>query len=132
MRKFKLNEVLTRQLLRFLVSGSCAVLVDYGTYLLFQRLGLEISLAKVLSYICGAIVGFVINKLWTFERGESAQTVTEILKYALVYGISALLNAAVNQLVLGITGIAILGFLCATGVSMVFNFLGMRLFVFKK
>jgi len=124
------NQIKIKELLKFLVGGGSAVLTDYAVYNLLLSAGTDMSLSKAVSYICGAIIGFIINKLWTFESKGFSQK--EIYKYILLYAVSAGINAGINKLVMLLAGIQILAFLCATGVSTVINFLGQKFFVFVK
>ena len=57
-----LNSINKQEILKFLVGGGTAVIVDFFTYKIFMMLGLERTIAKTLSFICGSIVGFIINK----------------------------------------------------------------------
>ncbi|MBR4639200.1 MAG: GtrA family protein [Butyrivibrio sp.] len=124
------GEFSTKEILKFLVGGGSAVLVDYLTYRLFLHIGLNISLSKSISYVLGAAVGFVINKLWTFESKGFSKI--EIVKYIILYACSALANTVVNRVILWILAIQVVAFLCATGVSTIINFLGQKFFVFRK
>lgn len=124
------NKIQTKELLKFLVGGGSAVIVDYVTYKILLLIGWDVSLAKAVSYVCGAAVGFVINKLWTFESKGFSKV--EIVKYIVLYAFSAVVNAGINKLVILIFNVEVLAFLCATGVSTVINFLGQKFFVFAK
>ena len=126
----KLSKIKRKELIRFLFGGGSAVVVDYIVYQLLMLLGMEQDFAKGLSFICGATVGFVINKLWTFESTRFSKG--EILRYVVLYSCTAIINAGVNRLVLKLMAVEILAFLCATGVSTVLNFLGQKYFVFRK
>lgn len=121
--KFEVKEIL-----RFLVGGGTAVIVDAVFYALLKQY-INLSVAKAISYIFGAIVGFIINKLWTFQSKNFK--ISEILKYIVLYACSALINTAVNRLVL-LWGNTVFAFLCATGTSTMINFLGQKFVVFKK
>lgn len=122
--KFKIQEIL-----KFLVGGGSAVLVDAVLYALLKCY-IDLSAAKIISYVAGAAVGFVINKLWTFESRRFR--LSEIFKYIALYACSAMANAGVNRLVLWIIPNTVFAFLCATGVSTIINFLGQKFFVFNK
>lgn len=126
----EINKIKKKELLRFLVGGSSAVLVDFLIYHALMLSGLERESAKGISFLCGSIVGFVINKLWTFESNVFLKG--EVVKYIILYACTACINIAVNQVVVAFTAIEILGFFIATGVSMVLNFLGQKYFVFHK
>ena len=124
------NRIKFQECLKFLVGGGSAVLVDYVAYRLLMRCGISVSVSKGISYVVGAAVGFFINKLWTFEsRGFSS---FEVVRYVLLYAVSACANAAVNKVVLALAGWQLFAFLCATGTSTVMNFLGQKYFVFVK
>lgn len=126
----EISKIKKKELLRFLVGGGSAVLVDYIAYKVIMNFGIERSIAKGSSFVCGSIVGFVINKLWTFEsKGFSKR---EIIRYIALYSCTACMNALINKAALMIIPIEMLGFLCATGVSTVLNFLGQKYFVFQK
>jgi len=123
--KFEIKEIL-----KFLVGGGSAVLVDALVYVLLKNV-LDVSVSKAISYITGAIVGFIINKLWTFR--SVGFKLSEIIKYIVLYAFSALANAVVNKLVLLVfPKWTVFAFLCATGVSTIINFLGQKFIVFKK
>lgn len=124
------SKISGKELARFLVGGGSAVAVDYITYKLFMVAGLDRGIAKACSFIGGSAVGFVINKLWTFESAEFSRG--EIFRYVILYSCTAVINAMVNKVTLSIVSVEIFGFLCATGVSTVLNFLGQKYFVFRK
>ena len=123
------KEIKYKELLRFLVGGGSAVLTDYLVYRLLLSTDMDISFAKGISFVCGSIVGFIINKYWTFE--SKYFKVQEIFRYVILYATTALINALVNNITLSIIDIQIIGFLAATGVSTVLNFLGQKFFVFS-
>ena len=124
-RKFSAKETM-----KFIVGGASAVLTDFTTYYLMLYLGVYVAYAKCISYILGAIVGFVINKIWTFESKKFK--FEEVWKYVILYLVSALTNTLVNQFVLYLIGIKLIAFLVATGFSTIMNFLGQKFIVFKK
>lgn len=128
--KYVRNKIQIKELFRFLVGGGSAVLVDYIVYRLLMLVGVDMSIAKGISYVAGATVGFIINKLWTFEsKGFSKM---EILRYIILYVFSACINTSVNKIAIFILDIQIFAFLCATAVSTVINFWGQKFFVFVK
>lgn len=126
----KFTKIKKKELIRFLFGGGSAVIVDYIVYQILMRAGLGQDISKAISFICGAAVGFVINKLWTFESSKFSKD--EVLRYVILYSCTAVINAVANKLVLKVTAIEMLAFLCATGVSTVLNFLGQKYFVFRK
>lgn len=124
-----LKQIKLKELLRFLVGGGSAVIVDFVIYRIIVYCGIEMLVAKSISYVAGAALGFIINKFWTFESKKLS--IHEILRYIILYACSALANTSVNAVVMWVTSITIFAFLCATGVSTIMNFLGQKFFVFK-
>lgn len=124
------SKIKKKELLRFLVGGGSAVMVDYIAYQIFMYVGIDRNISKGISFICGSIVGFLLNKLWTFESSNFKKS--EIVRYIILYSCTACINALVNKGVLMGTSIELLGFLCATAISTILNFLGQKYFVFQK
>lgn len=126
----ELRKIRKKEILRFLVGGGSAVITDYFFYHLLMRFGIALSISKGISYILGAIIGFVINKLWTFESKQFQMN--EIGKYTILYICSAIANMFINAIIIWIFSSAFFAFLCATGTSTIMNFLGQKFFVFSK
>lgn len=118
-----------KEILKFLVGGGSAVVVDAVVYVLLKQ-HLNIFAAKAISYITGAIVGFIINKLWTFRSRNFR--ISEIYKYIMLYFFSALINTLINKVVMFLFSNTVFAFLCATGTSTIINFLGQKFMVFNK
>jgi putative flippase GtrA len=116
-------------LLRFTVTGLLAMLIDYGVYvILFQPAGIVIS--KSVSFVVATLFTFLMNKFWTFEKKK--WLLNEILKYVAFYAVSMVLNTVINKGVFELTHLKVPAFLSATAFCAVFNFAGLRLFVFRK
>ena len=124
-----LNKFDKKEILKFLIGGGTAVIVDFLTYKIFMILGVERTVAKTLSFICGSIVGFIINKYWTFK--SSKFEIKEILKYIVLYIVTAFINSQVNKYILLLFESEMFAFLCATGVSTILNFLGQKFLIFR-
>tara|TARA_B110001454_G_scaffold196443_1_gene199324 strand:+ start:25 stop:420 length:396 start_codon:yes stop_codon:yes gene_type:complete len=125
-----LKSSLYKQISRFSVAGLSAVAVDLlSYYLLINYLSYDIS--KTLSFVIGAVVAYVINKFWTFEQNNLS--FKELVKFALLYTFSLIINVYMNKLFLDITNnTIIIAFFVATGSSALINFIGQKWWVFKK
>lgn len=115
------------EILKFCVGGGSAVIVDFILYF-FLKNYINVSMAKTISFVCGAIVGFVINKLWTFKSKKFK--FLEIEKYIILYICSITVNTWINKEILDLCHITMVAFLAATGCSTMINFFGQKLFVF--
>ena len=124
-----LAKISVKELLKFCVGGGSAVVVDFIVYMLLKQ-HIDVSIAKTISFVAGAIVGFIINKIWTIE--SKSFKAGEIMKYVILYACSATTNTLVNKGVLTLVDWTVFAFLCATGTSTIMNFLGSKFYVFKK
>jgi putative flippase GtrA len=119
--------------LRFLVVGIASVATDWTVYrLLANMAGLPLDVAKGLSYWAGVVVGFFGNKWWTFR--STRRSWVEPFSYAAIYAATMLVNIGCFRGLLALLGenSTAWAFLVATGATTVLNFLGMRLFTFRK
>lgn len=118
-----------KELFRFVVIGCTSVFIDFIIYYLLSTF-IETYIAKSISFLCGSVVSYFLNKYWTFEASKKINR--DWLKFSLLYMSTLLINTGMNMLVLKITDVYLLAFLFATGVSTVLNFIGMKWWVFKK
>ena len=123
------NKFDKKEIFKFLVGGGTAVIIDFLVYKILMIMGIERTIAKTISFICGSIVGFIINKYWTFKSPKFQ--IKEILKYTILYIITAFINSQVNKYTLLLFGSEFFAFLCATGVSTILNFLGQKFLIFR-
>ncbi|MCI0492903.1 MAG: GtrA family protein [Planctomycetes bacterium] len=122
-----------KQLRRFLVVGVLSVLVDLAAYSALRNgLSAGTNLAKAISYLAGVVVGFVLNKRWTFESAR--KNWAEPASYLALYAVTLGVNVACNYAVLKLLGMDhwLIAYLAATGVTTVLNFLGMRAVTFRR
>ncbi len=137
-----------KQLVKFGSIGVLAVLTDLAAYWVFLNLlpegilpgalGNE-ALAKTLSFLCGLMVTYHLNKRWTWRRKDRSNR--RFVKFMAIYGISLLLNVGINsallQLLHGQEAFAAIpykyfvAFVGATGFCSVFNFLGQKFWIFR-
>lgn len=129
---------LRTQLFRFIVVGVVATCVDAGLYFAAIRLlAMPYDLSKAISFLFGTTVSFLLNRAWTFEASNAGATATR--RFLALYGVTFLLNVAVNALMLWIllpTGWSLdvvepTAVVLATACSTTANFIGQKLWVFK-
>lgn len=128
-----------RQLGKFIAAGVLATLVDFGTYftLLYTVLEGRYDASKAVAYVLGTTVAYLLAKFWTFPDRTPAKG--ETLRFLALYAVAAVVNVLVNRgalwgaLTLGVPQHAAeLGaVVSATGCSMILNFLGQKLWVFR-
>lgn len=124
----RLTPELKRQLSRFIVTGFTALFVDIAVYaVLLNPAGVFYS--KVISFSVATVVTYILNKRWTFGQRDFSFKTAVI--FILFYIVSANLNGAINKGVVVFTGSKVFAFLCANGICMVTNFLGLKYIVFR-
>jgi len=119
---------LQKELRRFLVAGFSAVGVDLTTYYILLHF-LPHYGAKGISFLLGTCVAYLLNKYWTFEKHEKSYA--EIVRFACLYTATLGANVLTNQVILELSNIVFLGFLGATAISTMLNFIGQKWWVFK-
>ena len=125
-----------KQIRRFLVIGGLSVLTDWTVYALLTPLGLSKYPAKGIGYVSGMIVGFIGNKLWTFEsaRRSASEPFTYLVLYAITLGVNMVVNGVLLDVLawwLPETWAWRLALFVATGVTTVLNFVGMKWITFR-
>jgi putative flippase GtrA len=126
-----------KQMGRYICGGICATLTDLITYSLLLHHCWP-SIAKGISFVAASCVAYVIQKFWTFKQQKHSWA--EMARFGSVYGVSLLANVTINKLVISISHSVItelanyqyqLGWLCATGTSVVLNYVGQKFWVFR-
>jgi putative flippase GtrA len=138
---------LKKELIKFTLIGILAVLVDMAVYYSLLNLLPENALgivgneplAKTISFLCGMVVTYSLNKLWTWKQRDRSNK--RLAKFAALYGVSLFLNVFTNSATLYILEAYkdiydvpykyFIAFIAATGISAVVNFLGQKFWVFR-
>ena len=139
------NWLFVRQFARFLVTGFLNTSIDFGILnIMSMKLGIYAGLRIIginpFSFLIAAANSFFWNKYWTFSQKGKIQA-KEIIEFFLVVGLGVVLNTGIIILITKIIppfsvlnegrllNLAKAG---ATAVTLVWNFLGLKIFVFKK
>ena len=117
-----------KEIMRFVIVGCGAVLTDFVIYTFSLKL-FPMSYSKVISFICGSLIAFIANKLWTFEQKENKSA--EIVNFSLLYSVSLMLNTITNERVFDYSGDKVIAFILATSLSTLINFMGLKYWVIK-
>lgn len=125
--------MLKKQFVRFIIIGVFSTVVNYlAFYLLFHQASFNYMLASAFGFILGVVVGYSLNKYWTFEVGRDAQD-QFVYKYGAVYLASLLLGLLFLKFLVGSLDLPpdFANFV-TIGLTTCTNFIGVKYFVFKK
>jgi putative flippase GtrA len=82
----------TEQFIKFIISGSVAAIVEYSIFMALDKLipNGSIHIYQSISFVCGALVSFSLNKYWVFASKGSATS--EAVRYFLLVAINTVIS----------------------------------------
>jgi putative flippase GtrA len=87
-----LTKLLQKPVVRYVVVGVSSLAVDYSILLvLFHIFGVNVAIASIIAMVCGLVVNFMLNKLWSFKAEGGAK---QSVKQAVLYGTLVVINLA--------------------------------------
>ena len=125
---------IVRQFLAFLPIGGVAAAFSFAAYIALVLAGFHTALANAASFVMGATISFVLNRIFTFAspRGGMGRLAAFIGLYLVTLGVQVGLNEGLLAIFGKANPMAITGCWCAAvGVSSILNFLGMKFLVFR-
>ena len=118
-----------RQFISYSMIGIISLLIDIIVYVLLSDFFLiSKSLSKIISFILASINSFLGNKIFTFKL--KSYNSREPLKFILLYSVSLIANSSTHDFFLNVFD-GFLPFIIASIVSIIINFSGQKLWVFK-
>lgn len=127
---------LLRDALRFGAVGSIGFVVDGG--LLFSLVfgGIDAMLARALSFPVAVVTTWWLNRIWTFVGADKSRPYRQFNMYFAVQLLGALSNFVAYAIVLRFIDptplIALFALAVGSMLGMVVNFIGSRVFIFKR
>lgn len=121
------------QFLRFLAVGFTGVALDGIVYLGALQLSDSVEICKGLGFMAGAIFAYFANWKFTFRGNRSR--FSGIL-FIIVYASSLTINIFGNKILVAwladLPFEILVSFVVITGITTIWNYVGMALFVFKR
>jgi len=128
---------LTGEVLRFAVVGGTGFMTD-ATLLMLLVEGFDWNpyLARLLSFLCGTVITWLLNRLFTFFRRAGLNRRREYLRYLLVQAVGGAINLGIYSLVLStlppMTLAPLLAMAAGSFTAMWLNFFGARQLAFDR
>lgn len=122
-----------QRLLRFLISGGSAAAVEYAAFIALQfALGSDwLLVSQSISFACGFVVSFLLNRHWVFQSDGHAGS--ELVKYGVVAAINLAAGNLLILLMVGRAGIhPLIAKFLIMGMIAMWNYLVFSRLVFRK
>jgi putative flippase GtrA len=128
----RINKEFLDKVLKFGLVGVIATLLNYGSfYLLYKIFGSHYLLSSVTGYISGVLLGYFLNKYWTFVKQVDISK-NYLVGYFLVYLVSLVVSQLFLLVLVEVMFLnPLVSNIFAICVSTVLNFTGSNYLVFK-
>lgn len=135
MEKIKkiIKKIFDFQVIKFGLVGLVNTAVDFAVFVLLTKaVDLNSTISHAISYSCGVLNSYFLNRKWTFKQKSKSHPM-EFFKFLLVNLVSLGLSTLVLNYLEIEAGISVyVAKLGATLCSMLVNFIGSKLVVFNK
>ena len=128
---------INKQFRSFFIVGIIAFSIDISFYYFLTSVEVSVNISKGISFLLGTVFGYFVNSIFTFKV-LSLKTIL-FLRYLGVYILSMILNIFINEQVFiflhksMITDqmVKLFSVIFATICSMIFNFVSLKLYVYR-
>ena len=118
-----------KEMIRFCIAGTIVNATDFSIYYFLFHF-LPFSVSKGISFICAGIVGYLLNKHWTFQYHQPSYA--EVGRYTLINLLTLGINVLTNQSILNLwPGAVLIAFIIATSLTGLFAFVCFKWWVFR-
>lgn len=120
------------EFLKFSIVGAINTMVDFGVFSLLLSNGCPILLSQIISYGCGMLNSFIMNRSWTFKENKRNEY-SEPLKYVVANVATLVIVSVLILLFINLVHLPVLlaKVLC-TGIGMIVNFMSSKFWVFQR
>ncbi|MBF0532370.1 MAG: bifunctional glycosyltransferase family 2/GtrA family protein [Candidatus Omnitrophica bacterium] len=121
------------QVLRFLATGVVTNVVNYGLFwTLLRLLNVDYRVSSACGFFAGFVAGFFINRAWTF-KAAGGRSAAQWIKFSILNAVSFGANLTTIWIfTAGLHWRPEFSQIMAIGGSMVINFVGSKLWVFRR
>jgi putative flippase GtrA len=121
------------QATRFVIVGSCSASVDFALYvLLYHVVGVQVDLAKAITWFAGTTNAYLFNRRWTFQaRPNTARYVSVMSLYSLTFAVQVGVNHLCLELLDYRNWALPVAYVIAQGTATMINFSVQRWVIFR-
>ncbi len=129
----KAKQLVTKSLVKYLVVGVSAFVVEYLTFLvLYKAVLMPVIVSNGLSFLTGLLTSFSLNRIWTFNAKQHQHTKSRQLQmYVLLAAVNLLLTILLVQVFIAIGIAPGISKLVAMVATSCWNFVLFKLAIFK-
>lgn len=123
-----------KSIIKFAIVGVANTLVDFFVFIIFVNVFcLNDLVAQTISYGCGVLNSFFMNKFWAFKEHKTTENfINQFGKFILTNGISLTVSLIVLNLLNSIIGINVyISKVMVTLFLQIFNYIVYKFIVFK-
>lgn len=88
-----LGSIFSLQMKRFIIVGAISTIINYCITVFLVLIKISPEYASGGGYIAGFLMGYPLNKHWSFDAKNSERFKQEFIKYFFVYGVSFFINS---------------------------------------
>ena len=127
-----MNQELLNRFIKFLIVGGTCTIINYAIFfVLLNYFGVQYLLSSAIGYTSGLVIGYFINKFWTYQVEKNSQE-KFMFKYLLVYSASLAGSTVFLKILVDLLNFnPTLANIFAIGLSTITNFVGTNFLVFK-
>ena len=133
-QKTKKNKQNIKQIIQYSITGGAWFWSGYAMFALcYSFFGLDIVSSKIISYVFGLVVNFLLERFWVFEDKDSRKNLDKVtLRYVLL----SIINLGIDTFIVwGLSKVGIspyIGQFVSAGFFTVWNYVWYKLWVFAR
>lgn len=127
----RLQKLLAKKFVRYIINGILTAVVEYSTFLLCFYIGyLQINISNSVSYIVAMVVNFLLLRLWVFKSNNQYVAV-QVSQYVALVAVNFVIS---NAVIFVLSGLGLAGFIAKAATMtliVMWNFVIMNKYIFN-
>ena len=129
---YKFLRINNQQILRFILSGVIASIINFISYRSLYLLFNNILFASISGYCIGILFSFIFAKLWVFKNSNSKPLVKSLSLFCLIYFLGGIEMSLVILFINKLIDNYKIAWLFGAVIGSINNYLGSKYLSFKK